>query len=76
MPTEQAQGERRVLVDELLALLTDIERQIFLLRIMQNLPHREIAKIVNLPLGTSLWHFSRAMKKSEQKGSENHANQR
>ena len=63
MPTEQAQGERRVLVDELLALLTDIERQIFLLRIMQNLPHREIAKIVNLPLGTSLWHFRRAMKK-------------
>ena len=63
LPSVNPQGEKRALVSELLNLLSDVERQIFLLQIMQNLPHREISKIMSLPLGTVLWHYQKAIKK-------------
>ncbi|MGD9887051.1 MAG: RNA polymerase sigma factor [Bacilli bacterium] len=63
LPSVNPQGEKSSLVSELLNLLSDVERQIFLLHIMQNLPHREISKIMNLPLGTVLWHYQKAIKK-------------
>lgn len=73
LPKTQAEGERNVLVEEILNLLTDIERQVFLLHIIDNLPHREIAKIMNIPLGTSLWHYQKAIRKiNKWKGSDEH----
>lgn len=71
LPIVEAKGERNSLVSEMLSVLSDVERQIFLLHIMQDLPHREIAKIMDMPLGTTLWHYSKAIKKiKKMKGSE------
>lgn len=73
LPKTQAEGERNVLVDEMLNLLNDNERQVFLLRIMDNLSHKEIAKILSIPLGTSLWLYQKAIKKiNKWKGSDEH----
>ncbi|MGD9604646.1 MAG: RNA polymerase sigma factor [Bacilli bacterium] len=75
LPTIEPKGERSAMVSEMLALLSDIERQIFLLHIMQNLPHKEVARIVDLPLGTTLWHYNKAIKKIKKvKGSEGNEN--
>jgi len=63
LPVTSPIGERSALVNEMLDNLTEIERSVFLLRIIQNFKNREIAKILNLPLGTVLWHQSKAMKK-------------
>lgn len=66
-------GERNALIEEMLRSLSDIELQVFLLYTMQNLKHKEIAKILNIPLGTSLWHYNKALKKiNKLKGSDEH----
>ncbi|MFA7435219.1 MAG: RNA polymerase sigma factor [Bacilli bacterium] len=73
LPKTQATSERNILVEEILNLLTDIERQVFLLSIMENLTHREISKILKIPIGTSLWHYQKAIKKIKKvKGSDEH----
>lgn len=62
-PYTQPMGERSVLFNEMLINLNQIERSIFLLRIVNNFKNREISKILNIPLGTVLWHYSKAIKK-------------
>jgi RNA polymerase sigma-70 factor (ECF subfamily) len=70
-PSVSPRGERNSMVAEMLALLTETERSIFLLHIMENLPHREISKVMNMPIGTTLWHYNKAIKKiNKMKGSE------
>lgn len=77
LPKTKATGERNVLVEEILNTLSDIERQVFLLHIMQNLTHKEIAKILKIPLGTSLWHYQKAIRKiNKMKGSDEHETKR
>lgn len=63
LPITAACGERNVIVDEILNTLTEIERNIFVLRTVEDLTSKEIANILNMPLGTVLWHYSRAIKK-------------
>ncbi|MDD4212224.1 MAG: RNA polymerase sigma factor [Bacilli bacterium] len=58
-----ARGEQQLMVGEMLDRLSETERSIFLLHIMSDLPFRQIAPIMELPLGTVLWHYSRAIKK-------------
>lgn len=71
LPKTPPEGERALLVEEMLNLLSNTERQVFLLHIMQDLPHREIAKIMKIPIGTSLWHYQKALKKIKKaKGSD------
>lgn len=43
--------------------LTDEEREIVLLHVIQEYKHREIATMLNKPLGTILWIYNKAMKK-------------
>lgn len=43
--------------------LSNIEKEIVILHALHNFKHKEIAKIVNKPLGTVLWIYSKAMKK-------------
>jgi RNA polymerase sigma-70 factor (ECF subfamily) len=62
-PSISPDGERSILVREMLNILSDIEREIFLLSIINNLKRREIAKILEMPLGTVLWHYNNAIKK-------------
>lgn len=46
-----------------LEILDDDEREIVLLHVNSDLKHREIAEIINKPLGTVLWLYNRAIKK-------------
>lgn len=63
LPKTEAIGEKNILVEEMLNLLQPIEKTIFLFRNLENLKNREIAEILDLPLGTVLWHYSNAVKK-------------
>jgi RNA polymerase sigma-70 factor (ECF subfamily) len=65
-PTTNPNGEQSLLINEVLDLLTDTERSIFMLKVVENLKHREISKILNLPLGTVIWHYNKAVKKVNQ----------
>lgn len=56
-------GESRALIEEMLDRLNETERSIYLLRVVKQLKNREIAEIMGMPLGTVLWHYSRAVKK-------------
>lgn len=56
-------GEQEAMVHEMLSQLSEVERQIFLLHIMSNITFRQIATIMRIPIGTILWHYSRATQK-------------
>lgn len=45
--------------------LSEEEREIVILKAVSGLKHREIAQLVNRPIGTVLWMYSRAIKKLE-----------
>ena len=47
----------------LLKGLSDEEREVLLYKVYADLKHREIAKLINKPLGTVLWLYNKAMKK-------------
>jgi RNA polymerase sigma-70 factor (ECF subfamily) len=56
----------------LLSTLTEEERQIVFLKAVDGLKHREIAKLLNRPLGTILWMYQTAiakMKRADKEGS-------
>ena len=44
-------------------LLTDEEKEIVLLRIVDDMKHKDIAKIVDKPLGTVTWLYQQALDK-------------
>lgn len=62
-PTTSAIGERSLLVNEVLNLLNEQERSVFLLKTIQGLKTKDIALILDMPLGTVLWHYHKAIKK-------------
>lgn len=60
--------ENRLYVHDLLNKnLSTTDRQIVLLHILHGYKNREIAEILNLPLGTVLWKYNRAMKELKNK---------
>ncbi|MDD4077624.1 MAG: RNA polymerase sigma factor [Bacilli bacterium] len=72
LPRTNAVGERNLLISDILYSLSQIERTVFLLYIVDDLKHREIAEVLDLPLGTVLWHYNKATKKIKKiKGDEN-----
>lgn len=56
-----------LLLKECLSTLAQIEYEIVVLHAISGLKHKEIAKILNLPLSTTLSKYHRAMKKLKQK---------
>jgi RNA polymerase sigma-70 factor (ECF subfamily) len=52
-----------IILNESLSILDEKERQIVLLHAVKDLKHREIADILDLPLGTVLWKYRKAIKK-------------
>lgn len=50
-------------VTMMLDILDESEREIVVLKVLDELTHREISKIVNKPLGTVLWIYQKAMTK-------------
>lgn len=66
-PTEgiflnQGFTENRML-DFALDLLTDLEREIVVYRIVLNYTFKQISKILNIPLGTVFWNYQKAISK-------------
>lgn len=59
--------EQQVLADisinEALATLKESERKVVHLKIMGELTFKEIAEILNQPMGTVTWHYNQAIKK-------------
>ncbi|WP_042356798.1 RNA polymerase sigma factor [Bacillus rubiinfantis] len=53
----------KMVLSKYLELLNQEERQIIILKDVIGMKHREIAKIVEMPLGTVLWKYNAAMKK-------------
>lgn len=51
------------LVDVLLTTLKEDERQIVIMHAMSNMKHKDIAKIMNMPLSTVLSKYKRSLKK-------------
>lgn len=55
--------EDRLVLESLLTILSDEERQIVMLYMVAGLKHREIAELLNLRLSTVLSKYTRALKK-------------
>lgn len=49
-------------------ILDEDERLVVILKVVEELKHREIAKILEKPLGTVIWIYQNAMKKLKQEG--------
>lgn len=56
-------SEKELIVQELLDKLNEEERQVVILHVIGDLKHREIAKMLDLPLGTVTWKYNQAIKK-------------
>jgi RNA polymerase sigma-70 factor (ECF subfamily) len=55
--------EAKEAIEKALAVLDNDEKNIFLLHVLENLTHREIAEIIDKPVGTVSWLYQRAIKK-------------
>lgn len=60
-----ADSENKILVNALLSKLSEDERQIVTLYITAGLKHREIAKLLDMPLSTVINKYNRSLKKLE-----------
>ncbi len=52
--------------ESLLSVLSEDERQIILLKIVDNMKHKDIASLLDMPLGTVLWMYQEALKKMKE----------
>lgn len=55
----ESNSEKELIVKELLDTLDETERQILLLHVLGELKHREIAEILDKPLGTITWQYNK-----------------
>lgn len=56
-------SEDRIVLDAALTILAEEERQIVILHAISGLKHREVAKLLELPLSTVLSKYNRSLKK-------------
>lgn len=63
--------EETPLLDLVYETLSGIELEVFILHVIDDLKHREIAKIMKKPLGTITWIYNKALKKMKEKVGEN-----
>jgi len=59
--------EAKETITKALSVLDTIEKNIFLLHVLEGLTHKEISLIVDKPLGTVTWMYSRSIKKMQDK---------
>ena len=55
--------ETRILLEQLFLVLSEEEREIVVMHVTGGFRHREIAEMLDMPLGTVLVKYNRAMKK-------------
>lgn len=58
--------ENRELINKGLSVLNAAERNIVLLHVLEGLKHKDIAMILDMPLGTVTWSYQQALKKMRQ----------
>ncbi len=56
-------AENEVLINQIFTVLSETEKEIVMLHIIGDMKHREIAKLLNKPLGTITWTYNKAIKK-------------
>ena len=61
--------EDRVLLEEMFQAISREDRDIIIMHVMMGMKHKEIAKIVQMPIGTVLSRYHRAMKLLKKKAS-------
>ncbi|MCK5732129.1 MAG: sigma-70 family RNA polymerase sigma factor, partial [Tenericutes bacterium] len=59
----EVSAENEELIKSALSILKDFEKNVFLLHVLENLRHREIALILQKPIGTITWTYQQAIKK-------------
>ena len=55
--------EHKLEAEYYLSLLNEDERRIVLLKVVGDMKHKDIAKLLDKPLGTVIWLYNEAMKK-------------
>lgn len=60
-------SEKELIMKQMIEYLKPDEREIVLLHVIGDMKHREIAKIVDKPLGTVTWTYNQAIKKLRNK---------
>lgn len=58
-------AEDRIWMEQLFSVLSEEERNIIIMHLAEGLKHREIAQLLDIPLGTVLPKYKRALKKLE-----------
>ena len=56
-------AENEILINQIFTVLSNEEKEIVILHVIGDLKHREIAKLLNKPLGTITWIYNKAIKK-------------
>ena len=56
-------AENEVLINQIFTVLSDDEKEVVMLHVIGDLKHREIAKLLNKPIGTITWLYNKAIKK-------------
>ena len=56
-------ADERMIVEECMRLLSDLDRQIVVLHTVSGMKHREIAHMLSMPLATVLSRYHRAIRK-------------
>lgn len=56
-------AEDKLVIKQMLTLLADDERQIVVMHAMSGLKHKDIARVLDMPLGSVLSKYNRALKK-------------
>lgn len=59
----ESRSENQILIEQIFKVLNDTEREIVLLHVIGDLKHREIAKMLNKPLGTITWSYKNSLEK-------------
>ena len=55
--------DEEILLRRMKTILTNEEYEVVILHVLDELKHKEIAEILNVPLGTITWRYNNAMKK-------------
>ena len=62
LPTHFDSTEKQMESNQYLSILSEEEREIVLMKIVGELTHNEIAKIIHKPIGTVMWMYNQAIK--------------
>ena len=59
----ESTSEKETIVKEMLETIKESEREIVIMHVIGDLKHRQIAEILNKPIGTVTWTYNEAIKK-------------